>query len=51
MTFREITELAEVSFQKVKCVTYGRYKLFTTMQESGESLESFHAALTGNIGK
>ena len=46
MTFREITELAEVSFQKVKCVTYERYKLFTRMQESGESLESFHAALT-----
>ena len=46
MTFREITDLAEVSFQKVKCVTYKRYKLFTRMQESGESLESFHAALT-----
>ena len=46
MSFREIKELAEVSFQKVKRVTYARYKLFTRMQESGESLEAFHAALT-----
>ena len=51
MTFREITELAEVSFQKVKCVTYERYKLFTRMQESGESLESFHAALTAQAAR
>ena len=46
MSFRDITELAEVSFQKVKCMTYERYKLFTRIQESGESLEAFHAALT-----
>ena len=51
MTFREIKELAEVSFQKVKCVTYERYKLFTRMQESGESLESFHAALTAQAAR
>ena len=51
MTFREITELAEVLFQKVKCVTYERYKLFTRMQEFGESLESFHAALTAQAAR
>ena len=51
MTFKEITDLAEVSFQKVKCVTYERYKLFTRMQESGESLESFHAALTAQAAR
>ena len=51
MSFREIKELAEVSFQKVKCVTYERYKLFTRMQESGESLEAFHAALTAQAAR
>ena len=51
MTFREITKLAEVSFQKVKCVTYERYKLFTKMQESVESLGSFHAALTAQAAR
>ena len=51
MSFRDITELAEVSFQKVKCVTYERYKLFTRMQESGESLEAFHAALTAQAAR
>ena len=45
MSFREITELASISFQKVKSVTYEVYKLFTRMQESGESLEAFHIAL------
>ena len=51
MSFREITELAEVLFQKVKCVTYEKYKLFTRMQESGESLEAFHAALTAQSAR
>ena len=51
MSFKEITELASVSFQKVKCVTYERYKLFTRMQESGESLETFHAALTAQAAR
>ena len=40
MSFKEIFELAEVSFQKVKSVTYESDKLFTRMQESGESLEA-----------
>ena len=51
MTFREFTNMTEVSFQKVKCVTYERCKLFTRMQESGESLESFHAALTAQAAR
>ena len=51
MSFKEITELAEVSFQKVKCVTYDRYKLFRRMQESGESLEAFHTALTAQAAR
>ena len=51
MLFKEITELAEVLFQKVKYVTYERYKLFTRMQESEESLEAFHAALTAQAAR
>ena len=43
ISFREITELAEVSFQKVKCVIYERYNFLTRMQESGKSLEAIHA--------
>ena len=51
MSFKEITELASVSFQKVKCVTYERYKLFTQKPESGELLEAFHAALTAQAAR
>ena len=51
MSFKEITELASVSFQKVKCVTYERYKLFTPMRESGESLEVLHIALTAQAAR
>ena len=46
MSFKEIIELASDSFQKVKCVLYQRYKLFTRMPEQGETLEAFYAALT-----
>ena len=51
MSFKEITELASVSFQKFKCVTYERYKLFTRMQESWESLDAFHATLTAQAAR
>ena len=51
MSFKEITGLASVSFQKVKCVTYERYKLLTRTQESGETLEAFHAALTAQAAR
>ena len=36
---------------KVKCVTYERCKFFTQMQEPGESLETFHAALTAQAAR
>ena len=51
MSFKEITELASVSFQKVKCVTYEKYKLFTRMQEPGATLDAFHAALTAQAAR
>ena len=41
-----MVRLAKVSFEKTKNITYERYRLFTRAQESGETLESFHAALT-----
>ena len=46
MSFNEITELASASIQKNKCLTYEKYNLFTNTQEPGESLETFHAALS-----
>ena len=46
LEFREMVELAKASFEKAKNITYERYRLFTRAQEPGESLESFHAALT-----
>ena len=51
MSFREIIELASVSFQKVKCLTYERYKLFTRMQKPGETVEAFHPALTAQAAR
>ena len=51
MSFKEITELASVSFQKVKCVTYERFKLFTRKPESGKSLEAFYGALTAQAAR
>ena len=44
--FREMVRLAKVSFEKTRNITYERYILFTRTQESGETLESFDAALT-----
>ena len=38
--------MAKASFEKTRNITYERYRLFTRAQEPGESLESFHAALT-----
>ena len=46
--FREMVSLAKVSLEKTKNITYERYRLFTRTQESGETLESFHAALTAH---
>ena len=49
--FRDIIRLAKISFEKTKCITYERYKLFTRSHESNETLESFHAALTAQAAK
>ena len=49
--FREMVRLAKVSFEKTRNITYERYRLFTRTQESGETLESFHAALTAQVAK
>ena len=46
LEFREMVNLVKVSFEKTKRITYERYRLFTRAQETGEALESFHAALT-----
>ena len=46
LEFREMVRLAKVSFEKTKNIRYERYRLFARAQESGETLESFHAALT-----
>ena len=51
LQFREMIALAKDSFEKTKSITYERYKLFTKTQEAGESLESFHAALTAQAVK
>ena len=49
--FREMVALAKVSFDKSQSVTYERYKLFNRSQETGETLEAFHAALTAQAAK
>ena len=49
--FRELVALAEIAFEKTKSITYGRYKLFTRTQESGETPEPLHAALTAQAAK
>ena len=43
--------IAKVSFDKYQSVTYERYKLLNQSQEAGESLETFHAALTAQAAK
>ena len=51
LEFREMIALANVSFDKTQSVTYERYKLFNRAQETGETLEAFHAALTAQAAK
>ena len=43
--FRDMVRLAKISFENTKNITYERYRLFTRIQESGETLESFLEAL------
>ena len=51
LEFRELEALAKIAFEKTKSITYERSKLFTRTQEAGETLESFHAALTAQAAK
>ena len=51
LEFREMVALAKISFDKTQSVTYERYKLFDRAQETGETLEAFHAALTAQAAK
>ena len=51
MKFKEIIRLAKETFEKCQSITYERYKLFNRSQETGESLEAFHAALTAQAAK
>ena len=46
LEFREMVAMAKASFEKTRNLTYEQYRLFTKAQEPGETLESFHAALT-----
>ena len=45
LEFREMVAMVKASFEKTRNITYERYRLFTGVQEPGESFESFHAAL------
>ena len=51
LEFREMVALAKISFDKTQSVTYERYKLFKRAQETGETLEAFHAALNAQAAK
>ena len=51
LQFKEMARLAKETFEKCQSITYERYKLFNRSQEMGESLESFHAALTSQAAK
>ena len=51
LQFKEMARLAKEIFEKCQSITYERYKLFNRSQEMGESLESFHAALTTQAAK
>ena len=46
-----MARLAKETFEKCQRITYERYKLFNRSQETGESLEAFHAALTAQAAK
>ena len=46
-----MVRLAKVTFENSPSTTYERYKLFKRSQEVGESLETFHAALTAETAR
>ena len=51
LEFREMVASAKVSFDKTHTVTYERYKLFNRAQQTSETLEAFHEALTAQAAK
>ena len=51
LEFKGMVRLAKETFEKSQSITYERYKLFNRSQETGESLEAFHAALTAQAAK
>ena len=51
LAFKNIIEMVKFAFQKVKSVTYERSKLISRAQQSGETLEAFHAALTAQAAR
>ena len=51
LQLKEMARLAKETFEKCHSITYERNKLFNRSQEMGESLESFHAALTAQAAK
>ena len=51
LEFKEMVQLAKETFEKCQSITYERYKLFNRSQETGESLEAFHAVLTAQAAK
>ena len=51
LEFKEIVRLAKETFEKRQSIIYERHKLFNRSQETGESLEAFHAALTAQAAK
>ena len=46
-----MVRLAKTSFEKTKSVTCDRDKLSNRSQETGETLEAFHAALTAQVAR
>ena len=46
-----MVRLAKDTYGKSESITYERYKLFNRSQETGESLEAFHAALTAQAAE
>ena len=51
LEFRKRVRLAKATIEKSRSITYKRYKLFNRSQETGESLEAFHAELTAQAAK
>ena len=51
LEFREMVALAKIAFDKTQSVSYERYTLFNRAQETGKTLEAFHAALTAQAVK